>query len=84
LTAAAIVIIFNKYFEWLQDVNYIGSYDPDAVSIINIVNYNILHMQLQFTIRLHNLSNYNISKSLLWYLEFDWNGEGSLGRGPPP
>jgi hypothetical protein len=27
-------------------------------------------MQLQFTIRLHNLSNYNTFKSLLPYLEF--------------
>jgi hypothetical protein len=42
----------------------------DPVSNVNIVNYDTSQMYLQFTIRLHNLSNYNIFKSLLRYLEF--------------
>jgi hypothetical protein len=41
----------------------------DPVSNVNIVNYNTSQMQIQFTIRLHNLSYYNIFKSLLRYLD---------------
>jgi hypothetical protein len=40
-------------------------------------------MQLQFTIRLHNLFNYNIFKSTLRYLEFGRSGEDTLGHGHP-
>jgi hypothetical protein len=72
---------FNKHFEWLKDISCNGSFSfqsntllftiwLDLVSNVNIVNYSTSQMQLQFTIRLHNLSNYNIFKLLLWYLEF--------------
>jgi hypothetical protein len=52
------LILYCLQYDWIQFQN------------INIVNYNTSQMHLQYTIWLHNHSNDNIFKSLLWHLEF--------------